>query len=316
MRFQGMIAIQWLLWFGATLRIFPMLLLTWVIFLSGCTENTQRKQKDLSDQTLLNVASQFNLDRGFHLIEGIPVYLDENAGAGKILRRLTDADATTFMAIEQPKDARALYAVDAKRVYVAELYHVQKLLNADGSSFELLTPNSGAFSRDSQHVFFFGVALEGADPNSFQVLNYPFGKDSQNAYAGTIPIPTKDVNSWEPLQEGSAEDPWYRSHRNTHPRAHRKLYASGWSRDSTGLYYGRKPFPRADKATFVVLSKYYSKDKNHVYHGDQIVDNADPMTFQVLDGPYYKGTKIHIGFGPDSTDSQRQYRSGKVYKKR
>jgi len=316
MNFQGVIATPWLAWLRAAWRKCFMLLLTSVLFLSGCTENTQRKQKDLSDQTLLNIASQFNLDKGFHLIEGIPVYLDGNAGAGKILRRLTGVDTTTFMAIEQPRDARALYSVDAKHVYVAELYRVQKLLNADGSSFELLTPNSGAFSRDSRHVFFFGVALEGADPNSFQVLSYPFGKDSQNAYAGTIPIPTKDVNSWQPLQEGNAEDPWYRSPHNTHPRAPSKLYASGWSRDSTGLYYGKKPFPKADNTTFVVLSKYYSKDKNHVYYGERIVDNADPVTFQVLDRPYYKGTKIHLGFGPDSTDSHRKYRSGKTYKKR
>ena len=91
---------------------------------------------------------------------------------------------------------------------------VHKLPDADGSSLKLLT-DSGTFARDENHVFFFGVALEGADPATFQVLERHFGKDSQSTSCRDDPDHDKSSRAtpWEPLQRGLAEDPWYRGGR-------------------------------------------------------------------------------------------------------
>jgi hypothetical protein len=159
---------------------------------AGCGDRVPRGSERDARENLLNVASQFNIRKGFHIIEGQCVYLDSNAGEGKILRFIPDADGTTFRAFEQPKEAYALYAADAKNAYVAMLYNVQKISDADGSTFEVLTPESGAFSRDSKRVYYKGVALDRPDPKSFVVLEKPFGKDSQNAFIGTVRIPVKD----------------------------------------------------------------------------------------------------------------------------
>jgi hypothetical protein len=281
----------------------------------GCRELTPQEQERATRENLLNVASQFNLKKGFHIIEGQCVYLDSNASEGRILRFLPDADGKTFRAFEQTKEAYALYAADAKNAYVAMSYHVYKISDADGSTFEVLTPKSGALSRDSKHVYYQGVALNGADPKSFIVLEKPFGKDSQNAFIGTVRIPVKDLPSWKPLQDGFFDDGWPRSKEDIRPKDESKVYATGWSRDSSTLYYGNRPFSGADVETFVVLSSYYSKDKNHVFFADKIIVEADPSAFEVHDGPYIKGTKIYTGGGPDAHDSNYEYRSGKIYSK-
>ena len=278
---------------------------------AGCGEEARR---DIAKQALSHALSSFKVDKGFHIVDGKPVYVDSNANEGKITRDLPAVDSVTFRILTQPRDARALFAADTTHVFMAMSYHVHKLTDADGASFELLTPD-GNFSRDSRHVFFLGVVLDGADPATFKVLTYPFGKDAQHAFVGTIPIPVQDLASWGPLQQGQAENPWYASAHDTHPQSHTKLSASGWSRDLTGMYYGEKRILSADPKTFQLMSDYYSKDSNNVFFGDKPIPNADAATFAVYDGPYIRGTKIYMGAGPEAHDALREYRSGKVHSK-
>ncbi len=248
-------------------------------------------------------------ERGFRVVDGVPVYRDHNAGDGQITRQIPNVDSATFRALDQPKDAKLLYATDAKRVYMAYLYSVNVLPDADCKTFDVLTPD-GCFTRDVLHNFYMGVTIEGADPATFQILDGAFAKDKQTAYVGTATIPVADIASWKPLQRGHIEHPWYRDGRDSHPVGPAELNASGWSRDSENLYYGKRKIVEADAATFELLSDYYGRDKGHVYYADRVIPDADPKTFRVQNGPFFPGTKTHSGPGPEARDAHRKYHSG------
>ena len=252
------------------------------------------------------------MKKGFRVVKGVPVYLDYKPAHGPITLPLPGADPATFQAIDQPHDARVLYARDAKSVYIAQWRQVQKLNDIDAATFQVLTPD-GLFSRDSKHVFYQGVPLDKADPQTFQVVEGVFGKDAERAYLGTVPIPVEQFATWRPFQPGRVEDPWYRSTHDTHPLDHTKLFTAGWSGDATRMYYGNRPVADADPATFILLSEYYSKDRTNVYIAGDVIVSADPKTFEVHDGPYIRGTKFYSGPGPDAHDAKQSYKDGKLF---
>lgn len=269
-------------------------------------------KKQVARQIVAAAARATRVHRGFHVVDGHVVFLDANAGAGKIKRMVAEADAKTFRACEQPSNAFALFAVDNRHVFMAELYQVVVIADADPATFEVLTP-TGRFSRDGNRVYYFGVALDGADPTSFKVVQSPFGRDDRRAYVGTIPIPVRDIATWAPLERGTADRPWHQRHDEKFPRPHGELSGSGWSKDSLQVYWGASPIHGADAATFETCGRFYAKDGRHVYHGGDVVVGADPATFAAHDGPFIGDTGIPSGSGPDAHDAQRAYRSGRVY---
>jgi hypothetical protein len=268
-------------------------------------------KQHVARQVLEAAAQARRVDRGFHVVDGQVVFLDSNPGEGKIKRTVADADVKTFRACEQPANSFALFAVDGQHVFMGELYDVVVIADADPATFEVLTP-TGRFSRDANRVYYMGVALEGADPASFKVVQSPFGRDDRRAYVGTIPIPVRDIATWTPLERGRAPDPWYRSHREKYPEPREKLSGDGWSKDSVQVYWGESPIPGADAATFETCGRFYAKDGRHVYHSGNVVPGADPATFVAHDGPFIGDTGIPSGPGPDAHDAEREYDSGRV----
>lgn len=265
------------------------------------------KQK-LLHEIVKGASRAAKVDRGFHVVGDQVVFLDWSTGAGKIRQTVTEADGMTFRACNQPSKADALFAVDATHVFMAELYRVVVIADADPATFEVLTPD-GRFSRDAKRVFFMGVALEAAEPASFRVVEPPFGRDERQAYVGTIPIPVQDIASWIPLERGWAEDPWNRGRDEKLPRPHEQLTSQGWSKDSMRVYWGHRPVQGADANAFGTCGQGYAKDGQHVYYCGDVVAGADPATFVSHDGPF-------IGAGPDAHDAQQQYKSGRACERR
>lgn len=269
-------------------------------------------KKQIARQMIAAAARATKVDRGFHVIDGDVVFLDWNAGDGKINRKVAEADPKTFRTFEQPSIARALFAADNNHVFMAELYRVVVIAGADPKTFEVLT-SDGSFARDSKNAFYVGVALKDAHPASFQVIKSPFAKDEKRAYVGTIPIPVQDIASWTPLERGHAEDPWYRPHNEKFPKPHDGLTGRGWSQDKVQVYWGHRPVKDADSATFEALGQFYAKDSQRVYFGGQVIEGADSATFVAHDGPFIGDSGMYSGPGPDAHDAQRQYKSGRVH---
>lgn len=83
-----------------------------------------------------------------------------------------------------------------------------------------------------------------------------YSREGQQVLWNTRPIPGADPNSFEPLNET-------------------------WSRDAARIYcQGRRM--KADRATFLALSRIYAKDKDHVYDYTGVVKGADAATFEIL----------------------------------
>lgn len=268
--------------------------------LCGCSEQARRDAL----QTLAKQAtSQFKVDRGFHVIDGQPCYLDSNASEGRISRQLPNVDPKTFRILPRVGNERVFYAADANRVYIAMHYNVTELPTADGAAFELL-PGSYSFGRDERSVFYLGVAIQDADRDTFAALSDCFAKDSSRAYLGVKPIPVRDIATWAPLADGHAEDPWYRSSRDTHPRPATELAAFGWSKDICTVYWGCDAIDAAEAMHFVALSKFYGKDNTQVFSSGELIIGADSPSFALVD-------PAPVGPRPDAADKNRNYKYGR-----
>ncbi len=240
---------------------------------------------------------------GYAIVEGKPSYVYTSTRAGREVTPIAQADPDSFEVIQQGELSRIRYAHDKSHVFVEN----RIVPDADPKSFRIIS-GDGEFSQDRAKVFFLGAPIESADPETFQLLGSHFGRDAKNAYIGTMKLPGVQVDSWKPLEDGRAENPWYFSAHDTHVKDPSKLSGSGWSRDADNLYYGEELVSIADVGSFEVLGNYYAKDRKHVYNGKAIVANADPATFHLLPGPHYAN--------PDSRDAKRYFRSGRALDER
>lgn len=89
------------------------------------------------------------------------------------------------------------------------------------AAFTLLGP--GHF-KDSQNVFWTWLKLSGADPNSFEALNYTYGRDNSGIWYMNTRLENVDVQSFKLIH-----DP------NEHPGFHDDL--GGWGQDKQGWIY-------------------------------------------------------------------------------
>jgi hypothetical protein len=248
---------------------------------------------------------------GFFIDKGRPVYAHWNEAVGQTKYELPGAEAATFKNIERAGGARAEYACDAYSVYMARDHRATKIAGANAKTFALMT-RDGAFARDRERVYYFGIPIEGADPKTFHQISGAFESDTNRAYLGAIPISVADIASWEPLQAGHYDDLSIQLDRERDPQAEiAPISARGWSRDAMNVYFGSKPFPEADRATFEVLSDWYAKDRANVYYFNQRIPGADAPSFTVTDGPFLPGTRTHSGPGPHARDMNHSYQSGK-----
>lgn len=301
---------------------------------AGCSPEAQQAtpHKIVGGMAILSGAT-----KGFFVTNGRPTYRDWNAGAGNIAIPLNGADAESFVAFQQPKTARALFARDRSHVYMADFYSPREIKDADAESFALISLD-GLYAKDKNHAYYLGVPIVGADPDSFEVHMPPFSQDKERAFIGATPIPEIDRASWRPLRKGSAGDPWHRENNNFHPLRPESMFSTGWSRDKNTFYYGTDAITKIDVATFQVLSDYYAKDQHHVYSCHfyrrpaskgstagklmltadskpqepelDIIEGADPVSFVV-----HKDVDSIISSlqGADAHDSKKQYRQGRIF---
>lgn len=287
------------------MRILVLLVVMVVVASSGCEKSIKRK---IANQAIGSLPGE-KVDRGFHVVDGKIYYRDANA-ADEVMNFLVDGDAASLRTFPQSDDALARYAADANRVYMALQYQVSNLQRADARTFKLLTPD-GLFSADAKHVYYVGVPLPDADPKTFQVRGGCFGSDAQRAYVGMIPLAV-DIATWKPLGKGSAGDPWYRSDSERRPQTADELSSTGWSGDSTQVFFGHTPLADIDAKSFVALNDVYGKDRDHVFYFGEVVPGADAATFVVHPGTPVARGKAVIHFGPDAHDAAHAYSRGRV----
>jgi hypothetical protein len=235
-----------------------------------------------------NPLSLLPSSRGFQVKDGEAVYISVGGAPGSppIVRKVP-ADPKTFQAIppldNATKDSLA-YACDSKQVFMAALTRPYLLQGCDPTSFTVMS-DDGKYSRDARHVYYCGILLADADPDTFQILAPPYSKDANHAYAGAVAFEVLDASTFEVIRPGDSEFPLINSSGELKQREFIKPRTSiwGWARDSQACYYANKRIPNADRDTFEVLNFCYAKDKDKVYYAGSrsvsVVAGADLASF-------------------------------------
>jgi len=198
-------------------------------------------------------------------------------------------------------------------------FNAYRIYGEDLETFERINEH---YSRDKDHVFVRDEIVEGADPDTFELLHYvyiadrAYGRDKDKVYYGnaamdeidrdTIVIVSDeffldkngiyfqenwgDGNTYKKIP--SADPDTFGTYDNWH----------GYSYDANNIYFGTTKIKSADRETFEVLGStssglsntgLYAKDKNNVYCGIydfseygqfRTIEEADAATFEFVPG--------------------------------
>ncbi len=170
-------------------------------------------------------------------------------GAGKF--RVEGADAATFVGLNDK------YGKDKNAVYML----ARKVEGMDPDSFQLLADEY--YVKDKNHAYY-GIAepkiIEGADPDSFLVIDYFLSKDKNGVYYQDRKMVDADAATFE------------------------LLGTNGYAKDKQFVYSNGNRIEDADYASFKVLADTeYAKDSHHVYWAGTVVEGADAATFEATD---------------------------------
>jgi len=215
--------------------------------------------------------------KGFRIESGKPAIVSF-AGGGKTVRHIPRADAETFKALENAEDARAIYAIDAKRTYIGYWNHAMPIESADPTTFSIITPD-GTYTKDKDRVYWYGVELQGADPATFQIIKEPYTVDANRAYAGVIPFVVHSLENFEVLQVRNIYSPIGNKGNRLVAKDRSKSHVSGWSRDGIAYYWGGIELKGADYESLAILNDLHAKDKGAVYFRGKPIRGADAETF-------------------------------------
>lgn len=220
---------------------------------------------------------------GFRIIKGKPAIVHPFP-VGDVYP-LRSADAATFKVLDSAEDARAIYAVDANRVYLGYRHQYMPIDLADPATFTILSED-GQYTADKDRVYWYGVELEGADPTSFRVLKAPYAVDANRVYVGISPLAVHSLENFEVLRVQGVTSPVT----NTSPRGllkekdPSKAYVNGWSRDGIAYYWGGTELEDADYDSLAILNDLHAKDKHTVYFRGKPIRGADAESFVIV-GP-------------------------------
>ncbi len=101
------------------------------------------------------------------------------------------------------------FASDNKNVY----FMGNKIESADPTTFQIIADEGKMrYAKDKNSVYIYLedgeiVKVIGADPETFEVLEYPYAKDKNDAYNGSLPLFVDDVTKFEVVESG---DGWTR----------------------------------------------------------------------------------------------------------
>jgi hypothetical protein len=177
------------------------------------------------------------------------------------------------------------YQTDGKEIGICVYTNARickVLLNADLNSFKGFTiDGANHYAKDKRYVFWNDQKIDGADPESFELMNNHFTKDKNNLYCDGKITTKVDKESFVALTENL-------------------------SKDVSHVYYDGcnfKIFQAVDLGSFEIIgtttdSSYssYSRDKNHAFfnnsHGAPVViKGIDAASLEYLGGYYIKDSK-------------------------
>ena len=218
---------------------------------------------------------------GFRVENGKPALVKLGVN-GREINYIQGADPETFKSLDNAEDSRIIYAADAHRVYMGSSSFFYMLIDsADPGTFKILT-SDGIYTADKDHVYWFGVELEEADPATFRVIENPYAVDVNRAYAGIVPFKVHSTQNFEVYEVGGYNRPTIKRNKVLIIEDRSKAYVSGWSRDGTAYYWGGNELKGADYDSLEILNGLHAKDFKTVYFKDEPISGADAESFNIV----------------------------------
>jgi len=130
-----------------------------------------------------------------------------------------------------------------------------------------------AYAKTGNSVYYFGKKQSQIkDPQSFEIVNNIYAKDSKSVYK---------LCNLEPLGNDDAST--------------FKTVGTVCSKSSSSVYCYSKPVLNADPATFENVWGGYYRDKYHVYYFGKVLEGINPSTFELLSWGYMKdGSELYF----------------------
>ncbi len=156
------------------------------------------------------------------------------------------------------------------------------------------------WGKSSTACFLGGIRLRGADPASFQVLNYAYAMDKTAVYTTSGRIPGVDVGSFQMLDNGQNDsgapqgyakdcqqvyfhngDGKVKIIKGAEVFSFRSLGDTYFARDDKRIYAYGKQLPKVDLASWELIGHWYSRDAQRVYYLNREIKGADRDSFTV-----------------------------------
>jgi len=155
---------------------------------------------------------------------------------------------------------------------------------ADPKTFRTLA--SRRYGADKDHVYYFVSRINGADPETFVILDHSYGKDKYHAFYTDKVLPGSDASTFQLLGNrvskdknevyidakpiGACDAPTY------------EIVLNSWSVDKDCAYFDFRPIKEVDIVSFEVLNYNFAKDKNRVYsHTLEYVNEEQRKTLSI-----------------------------------
>lgn len=157
-------------------------------------------------------------------------------------------------------------------------------------------PRFNDYAKDKSRVFYKGEIIRGADPKSFELLEFAYSRDKSFIFARNKKI-TNRTNNFSYLNgAGYATDGIINFYHNiviTDKSFEVLGTASEYARSEARVFYKGKAFDGVDSSSFEVIGfgDEYVKDKSHVFYRNKIINNADSETFRWLKASLYGDSK-------------------------
>lgn len=126
---------------------------------------------------IITIIVMTSCQTGYKKENGKWVWVSYDEAVGKRITEIEFADFETFKILKNKN-----YAVDKSNVY----YMTRPIKNANPKTFTILTDNG--YTKDAKKVFLDWDEVIFADPKTFEILSFPYSKDKDNIFCGTLPL--------------------------------------------------------------------------------------------------------------------------------
>ncbi len=188
------------------------------------------------------------------------------------------------------------------------VYHHNRIISNNTEEAEYL---GGNYVSDGKNIFIRGYATNNFDFQSFEHLKYEFAKDKNGVYRNAIVIDGADPETIEVINKWYLKDDknYYFVEYNDDNFSFQDIdynsfviVSKYFTKDKNYVFYKGEIMEMVDLESFEYINEFYQKDKNYIYYKGEIIEIADTESFIVIDNAYAKDKRYNYFLGELQTE--------------